>query len=147
MQDRGIWITWYDLPEQNREAYFEWLHHRYIPRVLERQGCLWAAHYEAVVKGDVRMHTDDTTVPGGTKFLLLFGAEYADVFGKPTPARFHAQLSAEDRQMLALHLGRDWGREARPVCPGQARVEVPERLQEAAVGRIRTAVCPWRGRV
>src|ERR1044072_8872792 len=105
MLDRGIWITWYDLPEQNRSAYFDWLHQRYIPRVLERQGCLWAAHYEAIVKGDVRVHTDDPTVPGGTKYLLLFGAEYADVFGKPSPTRFHAQLSAEDRQMLAMRTG------------------------------------------
>ncbi|MGZ9013929.1 MAG: hypothetical protein ACXW2L_16905, partial [Burkholderiales bacterium] len=79
MLDRGVWITWYDLPENGREDYFSWLHERYIPQVLGRCGCLWAAHYETIVKGDVRVHTDDASVPPGTRFLLLFGAEYADV--------------------------------------------------------------------
>ena len=73
--------------------------------MLERPGCLWAAHYETIVKGDLRVHTDDPTVPQGTRYLLLFGAEYADVFGKPTPTKFHAGLPAEDRDMLALSFG------------------------------------------
>ena len=25
-RDRGLWITWYDLPEEGREAYVTWLH-------------------------------------------------------------------------------------------------------------------------
>ncbi len=41
--DRGIWITWYDLPAEGREAYFSWLHGKYLPGILKRPGYLWAA--------------------------------------------------------------------------------------------------------
>jgi hypothetical protein len=43
--DRGIWITWYDLPMEGRDAYFSWLHGTYLPGLLKRPGYLWAAHY------------------------------------------------------------------------------------------------------
>lgn len=26
MIDRGIWATWYDLPEDGKEEYIQWLH-------------------------------------------------------------------------------------------------------------------------
>jgi hypothetical protein len=103
--DRGIWVTWYDLPPQSREEHLAWTHERYIPQLLKRPGFLWAAHYASIQKGDVRMHTDDSTVPNGTQYLLLFGAEYADVFGNPIPSDFHASMSSEDRKMLATRVG------------------------------------------
>src|ERR1700716_437241 len=43
--DRGLWITWYDLPDGGRDAYFSWLHGTYLPGLLKRPGYLWAAHY------------------------------------------------------------------------------------------------------
>src|ERR1700676_884051 len=43
--DRGLWITWYDLPMDGRDAYFSWLHGTYLPGLLKRPGYLWAAHY------------------------------------------------------------------------------------------------------
>ena len=48
--DRGIWVTWYDLPEDGRESYFSWLHQSYIPGMLKRPGFLWGAHYAEVEK-------------------------------------------------------------------------------------------------
>ncbi len=45
--DPALWITWYDLPDTGRDAYFGWLHGAYLPRLLERPGYLWAAHYAA----------------------------------------------------------------------------------------------------
>ena len=43
--DRAFWITWYDLPDEGRAAYLDWLHNTYIPKVTARPGVLWAAHY------------------------------------------------------------------------------------------------------
>ena len=36
--DRGIWATWYDLPEQGeaRDEYLAWLHHVHIADMLSR---------------------------------------------------------------------------------------------------------------
>ena len=34
--DRGLWITWYDLPESGRDAYLIWLHESYLPALLKR---------------------------------------------------------------------------------------------------------------
>src|SRR3989304_6100839 len=33
MNDRGIWATWYDLPEKGRERHLQWLHGTYIPKI------------------------------------------------------------------------------------------------------------------
>ena len=43
--DRGLWITWYGLPEGERDAYLAWLHKKFMPRMLKKPGVLWAAHY------------------------------------------------------------------------------------------------------
>src|SRR3990170_7085243 len=98
--DSGLWITWYDLPAEGRDAYLSWLHETYIPELLNRPGYLWAAHYAAVEKGarrtnarDMRNTTDDASVPRGDRYLLLFGAENADVFGNPVPSTLHAESS------------------------------------------------------
>ena len=42
--DRGIWATWYDLDEKDREPFRDWLHQDYLPK-LERSGkYLWVAN-------------------------------------------------------------------------------------------------------
>lgn len=126
--DHGIWITWYDLPEEGRAAYLAWTHDTYLPGLLERPGYLWAAHYAAVDKSarrtgarDTRNNTDDPAVPRGDRYLLLVGAECADVFGKPVPAKLHASLAAEGRNMLALRSG-----ERMNIMAEAGRVEGPE---------------------
>ena len=43
--DRGIWMTWYNLPQQGRDEYLQWLHGHYIPNMLKLPGYLWGAHY------------------------------------------------------------------------------------------------------
>jgi len=43
--DRGLWVTWYDLPDNGRDPYLSWLHESYLPAQLKRPGYLWAAHY------------------------------------------------------------------------------------------------------
>src|SRR6202163_2046697 len=81
--DRGLWVTWYDLPETGRDAYLSWLHDSYLPALLQRPGYLWAAHYatrDTEARTDLH-HAEDPTVPRGYHYILLIGARDAGVFG------------------------------------------------------------------
>jgi hypothetical protein len=106
--DRGLWISWYNLPRECRDAYLAWLHGTYIPKMLERPDVLWAAHYaseEKVALSGAKgrlSQTRDSVVPAGDRFILLFGAGNAHVFVDPTPGEMHAQLPDNDRKMLAM---------------------------------------------
>jgi hypothetical protein len=90
--DRSIWITWYDLPMEGRDAYFSWLHGTYLPDLLKRPGYLWAAHYasqdlEGGAENATRYkHVDDPKVGKGYHFMLLIAATDASVFGDPVLA-------------------------------------------------------------
>ena len=44
--DQGIRAVWYDLGEDDKDGYLDWLHSTYLPAVLQRPGIMWAAHYE-----------------------------------------------------------------------------------------------------
>ena len=109
--DRGVWITWYDLPEAGREAYFSWLHGTYLPALLKRPGYLWAAHYasqdlEGGAENATRYkHIDDPRVGKGYHYMLLVGATDAGVFGDPVPSVLHSALPDEGKKMLAMRNG------------------------------------------
>jgi hypothetical protein len=142
--DRGLWVTWYDLPDDRREEHLAWVHQSYIPGMLKREGYLWAAHYRSIQKGDVRVHTDDHSVPTGTQYLLIFGAEYADVFGKPVPSKLHASLPAEGRNMLAQRVGERTNiyAEAGRVLGPQATV-YKDGMALAPCIQLGSYNCPW----
>ncbi len=133
--DRGFWITWYDLPDDGREGYLSWLHETYIPGLLKRHGFLWAAHYAAVNKESrpatrresALNHTDDDSVPTGSRYILLIGAEQANIFADPVPSMLNAGLPAESRKMLAMRIG-----ERVNVMVEAARVEGPQAAQYQA---------------
>lgn len=125
--DKGLWITWYDLPEDGRDAYLSWLHETYIPALLKRPGFLWAAHYESIAKGTMTRarkgllhHTADASVPAGDRYILLFGAEQAHVFGNPVPGVLNRGMPEESRKMLAMRIG-----ERVNIMTETARVEGP----------------------
>jgi len=109
--DRGLWITWYDLPVQGRDAYFSWLHGTYLPGILKRPGYLWAAHYasqdlEGGAENSKRYrHVDDPRVGKGYHYMLLIAATDASVFGDPVPSLIHAALPEEGKMMLAMRIG------------------------------------------
>lgn len=126
--DRAVWITWYNLPDEGREAYLSWLHGTYIPELLKRPGYLWAAHYASLEEEKIprrtsgeRFTTNDPSVPTGDRYILVFGAEDTNVFGNPVPGVLHAELPAESRKMLAMRIG-----ERVNVMTEAARVEGPE---------------------
>ena len=148
MQDQGLWIAWYDLPKDGRDAYLTWLHEIHIPQMLQRPGFLWAAHYGAVDRGHllhVGQAAADPRVPGGTQFILMFGAHSAKVFGSPAPQALHAALPASDRKMLGLRMG-----ERTTILVESARVE-GKGLSAHASGivpapciQLGSFNCPWQ---
>ncbi len=111
--DRGLWVSYYNLPEAGRDAYLAWLHGQYIPKILKVPGVLWGAHYRSdkVPPASRLPHTTDPNVPKGADFLLMFGGGSAHVFSQGAahylenaPGRFEAELDDEDRRMLAMRL-------------------------------------------
>ena len=109
--DRGLWITWYDLPMDGRDAYFSWLHGTYLPRLLKRPGYLWAAHYASQdLEGGAEnarryKHVDDPKVGKGYRYMLLIGVTDAAVFGDPVPTLINAALPEQGKKMLAMRIG------------------------------------------
>src|ERR1700722_5982381 len=109
--DRGIWITWYDLPMEGRDAYFSWLHGTYLPGLLKRPGYLWAAHYASQdLEGGAEnakryKHIDDPKVGKGYHYMLLIAATDSGVFGDPVPSLINAALPEEGKEMLAMRTG------------------------------------------
>ncbi|MBZ5659497.1 MAG: hypothetical protein LAO08_03750 [Acidobacteriia bacterium] len=109
--DRGLWITWYDLPANGREDYFSWLHATYLPAILKRPGYLWAAHYASMdLEGGAANatryhHVDDPRVGKGFHYMLLIAATDANVFGDPVPSVLHAALPEQGKKMLAMRMG------------------------------------------
>jgi hypothetical protein len=127
-RDRGLWITWYNLPEQGKDDYLSWLHETYLPGLLKRPGFLWAAHYASLDEEKIprrrsgeKFTTDDPAGPRGDRYILVCGAEDTNVFGNPLPRELHAGLPAEGRKMLAMRIG-----ERLNVMAEAARVEGPE---------------------
>ena len=110
-RDRGMWITWYDLPMEGREAYFSWLHETYLPSLLKRPGYLWAAHYASQdLEGGAEnakryKHVDDPKVGKGYHYMLLIAATDASIFGDPVPSVLHAALPEQGKKMLAMRAG------------------------------------------
>jgi hypothetical protein len=108
--DRGLWATWYDLPENGRDTYLSWLHGTYLPELLERPGYLWAAHYatrdiEGGPTSSKFHHVEDPNVPTGFRYILLIAATNALVFGNPVPSVLHTTLPEQGRKMLAMRIG------------------------------------------
>ena len=151
--DSGLWITWYDLRDQGQNEYLSWLHETYIPEVLRRPGFLWAAHYAAVSKGARPMsnreiglnRASDPSLPAGDRYILMFGAEHAHVFGNPVPSALNSSLPQESRKMLEMRVG-----ERVNIMTEAARVEGPaakdyrDGMAPAPCIQLGNFNCDWR---
>jgi len=135
--DRALWIVWYDLPDAGKEQHLAWLHQTYMPRLLARPGVLWGAHYaseENVERMGRRVihWATRADVPDGYRYILMFGGKDVSAFVNPTPRNFHAELPAEDRDMLAMRRG-----ERSNIMIEEGRVHGPagrDRVHELAPG-------------
>ncbi|MBS29262.1 MAG: hypothetical protein CL566_10140 [Alphaproteobacteria bacterium] len=111
--DNGIWATWYDLPEDGRDEYLDWLHGEYLPVVQARPGIAWAAHYEDRVGGADMQKVRDTFpksegmegVGTGTQFLMLAGAAEPWTLLAPGIIEEQNALGGEARRMLDMRQG------------------------------------------
>jgi hypothetical protein len=143
--DRGLWVTWYDLPDSGREAYLSWLHESYLPALLKRPGYLWAAHY-ATQNTETRFdlhHVEDPKVPTGFRYILLVGSKDAGVFGNPAPIEIHAALPEQGRKMLAMRIGERVNLMTEAArCEGHAGNAYKEGLTGAPCIQIGSFNCP-----
>ncbi|MEK9678721.1 MAG: hypothetical protein VW169_10065 [Rhodospirillaceae bacterium] len=139
--DHGIRAVWYDLPEDGRQDYLDWLHNAHLPLVQQQPGISWAAHYE-ITGGGAKLYEDhDVTedifqrpeedIGNGTDFLLLIGAGSPHLFFKPPFHEWELEESGA-KEMIGMRIG------ARPVVfTEEARVNGPEfdaRAQSATPG-------------
>jgi hypothetical protein len=135
----SLWISWYDLREENRDAYVSWLHGTHMPQLVARRGFSWAAHYKSEEKpimsgiprgAPSRLHsTDDTAIPRGNAYILVVGAEHPHVFADPTVDELREQLPAADRKMLDMRVG-----ERVNIFVEEARADGPEASKRDAKG-------------
>lgn len=128
--ERAYWISWYDLPEKDRDAYLAWAHEVYIPKVLERPGVLWGAHYASEPAanytplgggGRISHKKNPEGVPTGDRYIMMFGATEPHAVANPKPSAFHASLPESDRRMLALRT-----QERVNLMIEEARIDGPE---------------------
>lgn len=112
--DRGFWVSWYDLPEDRTDDHLAWVHGTYIPKILARPGVLWAAHYKTrLTNPGAHMHrTKDASVPDGSDYVLIFGgrdtatfASTRQAFHEGAPRPLDEELTADDHAMLAMRKG------------------------------------------
>lgn len=124
--DRGLWISWYDLPREKKTEYFDWLNNSYIPKVQALPGCLWAAHYASEEKvrhpgEEGRLsETDDLRLPTGDRYILMFGGMDAHVFTNVATRNLESDLSDGDRKMLSVRIG-----ERKNLMTEEARLDGP----------------------
>ena len=105
--DHGIWATWYDLADTERERFLGWLHGAYLPFLKQGPGYAWVAHYENTGGGAAMRAVGDTilTRPGEA---IGQGGQYVMLVGAPSPHTFlnpfapDLALPAGFREMLAL---------------------------------------------
>ena len=120
-------VAWYDLPSERLSDYIKWLHGSYLPEVLQHPGILWAAHYKLIQDDETVNRLSEfvgrppelETLPGGSQYALLIGAQSPHVFF--TDSYDVIQNSDKTREMLGLRQGT-----RRVVCMEQAHVEGPE---------------------
>ncbi|MBO6782827.1 MAG: hypothetical protein JJ899_06085 [Alphaproteobacteria bacterium] len=113
MMDNAIWATWYDLPDDGRDGFLDWLHGDYLPGLQARPGIAWAAHYEndgggegmAAVRAAFPDGADMAGLGDGTQYVMLVGAGEAWTFLAPSVVEEQAGLTGKARDMLDLRTG------------------------------------------
>jgi hypothetical protein len=89
--DKGIWATWYDLDDADRDDVLDWLHRAWLPALAADGRYNWVAHYrdqeaiasETGVAGAMPRADASENIPVGRQFLLLVAAPSPHVFLDP----------------------------------------------------------------
>jgi hypothetical protein len=108
--DHGIWATWYDLAEDTRERFCDWLHATYLPELQRRAGFAWVAHYYnqgggAAMRhlGESVIHRPQEDIGTGSQYLILVGAPSPHTF--LAPSALDIEAAPAFREMLSLRQG------------------------------------------
>jgi hypothetical protein len=140
--DLGMRAIWYDLPDEGRNEYFDWLHGRYLPKVLNLPGRLWAAHYEITgggremnAIGSLLARAEMGETGTGTRYLLLIGAGSPHVFFKPVPEEIALESHPSTKEMEAKRIGARFA-----VFTEEGRVNGPEYDQKVPSGTSGPAI-------
>ena len=109
MMSSGIYATWYELEEESKSEFLDWMHNSYIPQELTRPGYLWAAHYELGYVGEAEQKVVDTLIYDkgsglgrGRGFLILFGGLSAYTFFDPNPNQKEEKQDENTSKMLGM---------------------------------------------
>lgn len=113
MMDRAIWATWYDLPEDGRDGWLDWMHGEYLPGLQSRAGIAWAAHYQsdgggagmAQVRSLFPPTEESPDLGTGTQFLQLVAAPEPWTFLSPNVRDVEAAETGRTREMLDRRIG------------------------------------------
>jgi len=131
--DSGIWATWYDLPDQGRDEFLDWLHGTHLPALVARPGYLWAASYEVLRESPAppeRRYDPETEPDGdigmGWHFIQLVGAPAPRVFFNPNWDALPEVTSPEAQEMLGRRVGT-----RHAILMEEGRVDGPEAAERA----------------
>jgi hypothetical protein len=108
--DHGIWATWYDLADGDRDRFIAWAHSSYLPTLQARSGFAWVAHYRNQGGGEAMRHLGDNVIVrpeedigNGSQYVMLVGAPSPHTF--LAPSALEIEKEAPFRDMLALRRG------------------------------------------
>ena len=105
---------WFDLADDNKDAFWAWLHETFLPALQSASGVGWVGHYDIVEQPDrpyiegapKKMETDDPAVPPGRQNVILTaGVSPETFFGKDNAVdALHGSHAAK----LAERLNHRW---------------------------------------
>jgi hypothetical protein len=107
--DTGIWATWYDLDDDARKPFHDWMHGTYLPFLKQLPGVAWVANYEEKGGGAgmkqvaQKVERAPKEIGDATQFVVLVGAATPQVFFNPLI------FDVEKRSEFAGQLGKRKG--------------------------------------
>jgi hypothetical protein len=89
--DRGMWATWYDLDEEDRGPFRDWLHQEYLPKLEQSGKYEWVANYMKVDAptevptsgGKPHVGYTNDPMPQASENVILIAASSPHLFFKP----------------------------------------------------------------
>ncbi|MGV6875487.1 hypothetical protein ACUSIJ_22695 [Pseudochelatococcus sp. B33] len=88
---RGIWATWYDVADADRDAFIKWEQEEYLPALAADPRYNWVARYasrsgagiETGVFGETVVDPAKEGIGSASEYLVLIGADSPHVFLNP----------------------------------------------------------------
>lgn len=127
--DLGIWATWFDLADGDRDGVLKWMHAEYLPWLKTLPGHAWVAHYENVGGGasmatiGAKMSRAPADVPTGSQHVVMVGAPSTQTFfahQRKLPDGYAVRLARRKgvREAFFIEEGRVTGPAAQLRTPG-----------------------------